>query len=262
MSNLSKTFRNLKKDNRSALITYYTFGYPTVEKSLKILEKLAGLSEVIEIGVPFSDPTADGPTIQKAHYRAVQNSIKLKDILTAVSKIKEKKDELSVVIMSYANPIWRYGVENFFKDSYLNGVDGLIVPDLSYEEREFFAEKRNHPVDIILLASPLTEKERLKNIAEKSEGFLYLVSSLGVTGERKKLDEKIEKLISKASQYSRVPVCVGFGISSPEQAETVSKYADGIIMGSAIINRININKTASEDSKNISTFLSKIRKVL
>lgn len=226
MSRISEAFKN-----RKALITYITAGDPnlgTTEKLVYALEK-AG-ADIIELGVPFSDPLADGMVIQASHLRALKTS--LADVLKLVKKIR-KKTQIPIVLMLSDNLVVKYGEERFFADAEKVGVDGVIVPDLPVGESA--ATCHGMSVRKIFMIAPTTTDERIKMIAEASSGFIYLVSLAGITGKRKKLSAGLSGLVEKIRKYTDKPIAIGFGISNPKQAAEAAKIADGVIVGSAIV---------------------------
>ncbi len=250
MSGLSEVF--LK---RKALITFITAGDPnlsTTEKLIYQLEK-AG-ADIIELGVPYSDPLADGPVIQASHLRALKKNVSLADVFKLVSKVR-KKTQIPICFMLSYNLVHAYGIEKFYQDAEKTGVDGVIVPDLPPEETE--DQRPKTKVDTIFLAAPTSTAERLKLVADKSSGFIYLISVTGITGKREKLAEDLQNLVSRVRKYSKLPVAVGFGISKPSQAAEVAKIADGVIVGSAIVDLI-----AKRKIKLVAKFVSSLRRAI
>lgn len=231
-------FESLKAKNEKALITFVTAGDPDIETTKEIvLKKLNSGADLIELGVPFSDPIAEGPTIQKASQRSLANDTNLDQIFSLVKELRCETDA-PLLLMMYINTIFKYGTEKFFSNCKANGVDGVIVPDLPFEERdeiEAFADK--YGVYSINLVAP-TSHDRVKTIASQSKGFLYCVSSVGVTGTRSSFTTDFDGFFSLINASASCPACVGFGISNPEQAKKMSGYCDGVIVGSAIVNII------------------------
>lgn len=245
MMRIKDKFRELEKRGEGALIAYVTCGDPTFKHSLKIIDAVVeGGVDMLEIGIPFSDPIADGPTIQRAIVRALISGTKPTDALKIAGEASAKYS-LPVIILSYYNIIYRSGLEVFFNLAAESGVSGLIVPDLPIEEApEYKIMAKKHNVDTIFLAAPSTSNERLKKIIEFSSGFLYLVSVHGVTGARKNLHKESIAFIRRASSISggKIPLVVGFGISKPSHVKTImANGADGVIVGSALINVIEKN---------------------
>lgn len=236
---IDRLFEELALKGRKAFMPYITAGYPdlnTTEKIVEVLEE-AG-ADIIELGIPFSDPMADGTTIQNAVRRSLDSGTTPTKIFSMMRKLR-KKTAVPVVLMTYYNLVFKYGIERFVKDSVRSGADGLIVPDLPYEESNDLSgicEREDLP--LILLVAPTTSSKRFKKIADASKGFIYYVSLSGVTGERQKLAGKLCSKITELKKATEKPICVGFGISTPEQAEKVAGVADGVIIGSAIIKKM------------------------
>jgi len=246
MREIKGTFLNLKKQGDGALIAYVTAGDPKPRYTPKIVEALVnGGVDVIELGIPFSDPIADGPTIQAASVRALKAGTIPKMVLEMVREIKEKHS-VPIAILTYYNPIFRMGLENFFKLARNCNVDGVIVPDLPIEEAyEYKKVSEAHEIDTIFLAAPYTSTERLQKIIDYTSGFLYLVSLFGVTGAREKVQDLTIQQIKKFLPYTkgRIPLAVGFGISKPEHVKAViGSGADGAIVGSAFVNIVQKNQ--------------------
>lgn len=259
---IKEMFAANKSRGRKALITFVTTGDPDIEttKRLVLVMEKAG-ADLIELGVPFSDPVAEGPVIQQADIRALKNSIKIDDIFNMVETLRRQTD-MPLVFMMYANCVLNYNVEKFFKRCLETGVDGVIVPDLPYEEREDFAPSaRTYGIKLVSLVAP-TSHERIKKIAGAAEGFLYCVSSLGVTGTRKEFDTDFDSFFGTINKYAKVPTALGFGISTPQQVQALKKYADGIIVGSAIVKIIGGAKNADEALSGVSAFVKSLRDAL
>ncbi len=231
-------FESLKAKNEKALITFVTAGDPDLETTKKIvLKKLSCGSDIIELGVPFSDPIAEGPTIQKASLRSLENGTNLDQIFSLVRELRTETDS-PLLLMMYINTVFRYGTERFFENCREAGIDGVIIPDLPFEERgEVKAQAEKLGVYNINLVAP-TSHDRVKTIASQSKGFLYCVSSVGVTGTRSSFSTDFDEFFSLINSSASCPTCVGFGISNPEQAKKMSGYCDGVIVGSAIVNII------------------------
>jgi tryptophan synthase alpha chain len=243
MSDLSKVFEKLKAQSEGALIGYVTGGDPKPEFTHRIAEALIkGGVDIIELGIPFSDPIADGPTIQAASVRALAAGTTPQMVLGMAGEVK-KKFKLPVVILTYFNPVFRMGVERFFRLAKSFSVNGVVVPDLPVEEAEAYRKAAvNCGVDTVFLAAPSTSNERLSHIVECTSGFLYVVSHFGVTGAREALDDSTVKLIQRLLTYTsgRVPLAVGFGVSKPDHAQGIIRAgADGVIVGSAFVNIIH-----------------------
>jgi tryptophan synthase alpha chain len=240
MRDIDNVFQRLKVQGDSALIGYVTAGDPELEFTPRIAEALVkGGVDILELGVPFSDPIADGPTIQAASVRALQAGTTLKIVLDMAGEIKRKLG-VPVVLLTYFNPVFRMGVENFFRLSKSFGVDGVVVPDLPVEEAEWYREAaKSCGVDTIFLATPSTLNERLGRIVECTSGFLYVVSHFGVTGARETVEDSTVQLIKRVLAFTngKVPLAVGFGVSKPKHVKRIIEAgADGVIVGSAFVN--------------------------
>lgn len=242
MNRIDQKFIELKKAKRKAFIAFITAGDPdlkTTEALVLGFEK-AGV-DIIELGVPFSDPMADGPTIQASSMRALKHHVNIADILKLVSRLRART-QIPIVLMPYYNPVFHYGVTRFVKDSSAAGVDGVIIPDLPPEEAgELMAAAKKSDFATIFLAAPTTTDARLPKIVRASQGFIYYVSLTGVTGVRKDIPVDFKRDIGRIKSITAKPVCVGFGISTPEQVKAVAAAADGIIVGSAIVRCIEQN---------------------
>jgi len=233
MGRISAVF---KPTGHVALIPYVTVGYPSPESTPKIVELLAASgSDIIELGIPFSDPLADGVTIQKASFQALRNGVTPELCLELVKKIREKIN-IPLVFMTYFNPTLNYGLEKFCNDCASSGIDGLIIPDLPPDEgSELEKATKKYGLDLIYLVAPTSTDKRIRIVARHTSGFIYLVSVTGVTGIREKLPADLKSFITRVRKMSNLPLCVGFGISTPEQAKLVAQLADGVIIGSKII---------------------------
>ena len=246
MNELVYAFRKCRSEMRTAIIPFITAGDPSPAWTIRIVETLAeeGAS-VIELGVPFSDPIADGVTIQASSERALRSGVKLKETLKIARECREECG-LPIVLLSYLNPLYRMGLSNFFEQASSAGISGVIVPDLPIEEAgEFIEMAKRHGVSTIFLASPTTSDERLERIVKSSTGFVYLVSVKGVTGARERISEDAFILIRRARRIAgRPPIAVGFGVSSPAHVEMLAKAgSEGVIIGSALIKVIEQNLT-------------------
>ena len=245
---IDSCFEQLKAKGEKALISFITAGDPDLETTEKcVLEMFEKGADIIELGVPFSDPIAEGPTIQKASQRALSAGTTLDKIFDTVKSLRQKTDK-PLLLMMYINTIFRYGTERFFKNCKDFEIDGVIVPDLPFEERDEIADTADkYGIYSINLVAP-TSADRVSMIAKESKGFLYVVSSLGVTGTRKEITTDFETLLAPLKENSPVPYCIGFGISDPEQAKKMAQFCDGVIVGSAFVNRVaqNGRNAASE----------------
>lgn len=258
MSSIQATFENLRRAGKVALMPYLTMGYPRRDSALTLVPALieAG-ADLIELGVPFSDPLADGATIQAASQQALDNGVTLSLCLEQVAALRADGVRNPLVMMGYYNPILQMGAEEFATRAAAAGVSGLIVPDLPPEESDGLREAlHRRDIDLIFLAAPTSDEERLRKVAAYSSGFLYLVSLTGVTGARDRLPEDLESFVARARQATDLPLAVGFGISSPAQAARVARVADGIIVGSALIKAIG---TASDPIRAARDFVASLR---
>ncbi len=240
---LDDTFATLKKQNQKAFIAYVAAGDPSFELSLEVMHTLADIgADVIELGLPFSDPLADGIVNQMAADRALKSGMTTARTLDLIKAFREKNDKTPIVLFTYLNPIFTYGFSRFQKDAVAAGADGILLLDLPPDEAELSAElAENKSLSHIRLIAPSTPPDRIKMLADKAEGFIYALSRSGVTGGHSAPAATIPAQVAAIKQYSKVPVCVGFGISNPEQAQLVAKSADGVIVGSAIVKRIEEN---------------------
>ena len=225
------------KDGK-AFIGFLTAGDPTIEKTVEyVLAMEEAGCDLVEIGIPFSDPVAEGPVIQEANIRALSNNTNTDDVFEAIRQIREKSD-VPLVFLTYINPVFYYGYDKFFKRCQELNVCGIISPDLPYDEKDEILEvTQKYGIDIISLIAP-TSKERIQMIAREANGFIYVVSSLGVTGMRSEIRTDLKSILDDIKEVTDVPAAVGFGINTPEQAENIAKVADGVIVGSAIVNII------------------------
>ena len=256
MSKIEKVFN---KPGHTALVAYITAGYPSIEATLKTVPILAENGcDIIELGIPFSDPLADGVTIQNASYRALQNGTTPEICLELAGELSKKVDT-PLVFMSYYNPIYHYGIERFCKACSTSGIDGLIIPDLPPEEGiEIEQSTLFHGIDLIYLLAPTSNDERIRLVAEHSRGFIYIVSVTGVTGARSFLPSDLKDFIAGVRKVTDKPLCVGFGISTPEQAALVGSLAEGIIVGSRIVQLLESDDSISR----IGDFVSELRQAL
>ncbi|MBF7144416.1 MULTISPECIES: tryptophan synthase subunit alpha [Pseudomonas] len=240
MSRLEKRFADLKAEGRAALVTFVTAGDPGYDTSLKILQGLpAAGADVIELGMPFTDPMADGVAIQLATLRALDAGQTLLKTLAMVKSFREKDTTTPLVLMGYYNPIHRFGVDSFVTQARDAGVDGLIIVDLPPEHDAELAEPAQAMgIDFIRLATPTTDDSRLPRVLERSSGFVYYVSVAGVTGAGAATTEHISAAIARLRSHTSLPISVGFGIRTPEQAAGIARLADGVVVGSALVDKI------------------------
>ena len=240
LSLISNKFNQLRKEKRLALMPFLMAGDPSLELTSEILLTLQEKgADLIELGIPYSDPLADGPIIQLAASRALKGGTSPLKVLYLLSKIKNKL-RIPIILFTYFNPLLNFGFSKFCESASQAGVSGLIIPDLPLEEAKEFSElAKQFNLDLILLVAPTTPSQRMKSISERTSGFTYLVSVTGVTGERNDLENRVEDLITQLKNISTIPIAVGFGISSPEHVQRVKKWgADGVIVGSAFVKRI------------------------
>lgn len=255
MSRIASVF----KPGYKALIAYITVGYPDIETTVKVASLLAENGcDIIELGIPFSDPLADGATIQKASYESLLRGTTPASCLDMACKLRQKI-KTPLVFMTYFNPVFSFGLDEFCHRSFEAGVDGLIIPDLPPEEGvELQHCTQRHGLDLIYLLAPTSTEARVSLVAERSRGFIYLVSLTGVTGARQALPPELEAFVSRVRKQAKLPLCVGFGISTPEQARRVAGIADGVIVGSRIIQLIEADATLASLNK----FILSLRKAL
>lgn len=236
---ISEMFERCRHERRKAFIAYLTAGDPNPEQTIPLVLALErGGADLIELGVPFSDPIADGPVIQRASDRALRAGMKLGRILEIVQEIR-RHSQVPLLLFSYLNPLLRYGFEKLAKDAARSGVDGVLLTDLCVEEAEELVRKlRAESLDTVFLVAPTSTPQRLRLVAEHSSGFVYLVSRTGVTGEQASLSDAVMPLTNKMRALTHLPLAVGFGISTPEQVAEVARIADGVVVGSAIVRQI------------------------
>lgn len=260
MNRINEKLSKLKAENKKALITYVTCGdggYETTEAA--VMKMAENGADIIELGVPFSDPIAEGPVIQAASERSLKNGTTLKGIFEMVKRLREKTD-MPLLLMMYVNSIFRFGTEKFFTICEEVGIDGVIVPDLPFEEKEEISDyaKRHNVINISLITP--TSTDRISMIAKEAEGFVYCVSSTGVTGMRSEFKTDFNQFIGEIKKHTDIPCAIGFGISGPEQAKNIGQYCDGVIVGSAIVRIIGENNADSVDKAG--TFTASLRNAL
>jgi tryptophan synthase alpha chain len=244
---IQSLFEGLKKEGRAALVAYITAGDPTPARTPALVAALErGGADLIELGVPFSDPIADGPVIQRGSDRALNAGTTVPKVLEIARQIRAKS-EIPLLLFTYLNPVMRYGLEKLAGDAKAAGIDGCLLTDVSVEEAEsYVAVMRNAGLDTVFLAAPTSTEARLKLVAKYSTGFVYLVSRTGVTGERQALSDALQPLIQRMRGATSLPLAAGFGISTPDQAAAVAKMADGVVVGSAIVRLIEQNASEAE----------------
>jgi tryptophan synthase alpha chain len=248
------------KPAHAALIAYITVGYPSIEATLKVVPLLASSGcDMVELGIPFSDPLADGATIQKASFCALQNGVTPRLCLEMARQLSQITD-IPLLFMTYFNPVFSYGLGEFCAACASSGIDGLIIPDLPPEEgTELEAVTQRHGLDLIYLLAPTSTEERIRLVANRSRGFIYLVSITGVTGVRDKLPPNLDVFVGRVRKIACQPICVGFGISTPEQARQVAEIADGVIVGSRIV---QLMEAEDESMKPVRDFIQGMRAAL
>jgi tryptophan synthase alpha chain len=259
MKTYKQTFSQLKS---AALIPFFVIGDPDFDTSLEIVKTAidAG-ADILELGIPFSDPIADGPVIQKADIRAMKSGMKMAKALEFIRKIKEYKD-IPIGLLMYYNPVFQYGIEKFFRDFHKAGVNSVLAADLSIDDAdEIIPLAHAEGLDTVFMVTPNTKPDRMKLIASKTTGFIYTVSVLGVTGSRNELSNQVEGLVAQLKEITNIPICVGFGVSTPEHAASIAKSgANGVIIGSKIVSFIENNLDNKEKMKaDIVSFLKQVK---
>jgi tryptophan synthase alpha chain len=244
--------------DHKALIPYVTVGYPNIEATLEVVPLLAkNGADIVELGIPFSDPLADGVTIQKSSFQALQQGISPHSCLDIARQLRAKVD-IPLVFMTYYNPVFHYGLEQFCTACNAAGVDGLIIPDLPPQEgAELESITQKQDLDLIYLLAPTSPEERIKLVGQRSRGFIYLVSVTGVTGARDSLPADLAAFVARVRKAASQPLCVGFGISTPQQAKQVAAIADGVIVGSRIIQLMD-----SGEMGQVGDFIKELRQAL
>ncbi|NVK19234.1 MAG: tryptophan synthase subunit alpha [Methylocystaceae bacterium] len=240
---IAKRFEDLKQQGRSAFVTFVSAGDPDLKTSTELLAGMpkAG-ADILEIGMPFSDPMADGPAIQLGSQRALAAGMTLKGVLSLVSDFRKTDNDTPIVLMGYYNPIYSYGVDAFLTDAKQAGVDGFIIVDLPPEEEvEFAIPAQKAGLDFIYLTTPTADDDRLEKIASKASGFIYYVSITGVTGTASAVASDVETAVKRIKKYTDLPVAIGFGINTPDQAKTMASVSDAAVVGSAIVKKIAEN---------------------
>jgi len=246
MSRIADTFGKLKEAGRKGFIPFITAGDPNLETTHDLILELAGAgATLIELGVPFTDPMADGPVIQRASERALRHGFGLADVLQVVARARARTD-VPIILFSYFNPLLQYGLERLVRDAKAAGIDGVLVTDLVPEEAgDFSSMLKANDLDMIFLIAPTSTDERLSLVAERASGFIYAVSRAGITGAREQMSAEAEKLVRRMRQFSKLPIAVGFGISTAEHVADVWSYAEAAVVGSALVSEIEL---AGKDS--------------
>jgi tryptophan synthase alpha chain len=261
-----KTYKQAFSElNRAAVIPFFVIGDPNYKMCLSIVKTAINAgADILELGIPFSDPIADGPTIQKADIRSLKNGMTVKKALAFIKEVKKHKD-IPIGLLMYYNLIYQYGTEKFFKDFHQAGVNSVLVADLSIDDAdEIVGPAKKAGLDTVFMVTPNTGRRRMRAITSKTTGFVYAVSLLGVTGSRRKLSGSVKGLVRRIKKQTDVPVCVGFGISTPRHAAEVAKAgADGVIIGSKIVSLIEDNlKNKKKCLSEISKFITEVKSVL
>ena len=241
LERISAVFQSTQAAGRSALMPYFTLGYPDAQSSLEIIEAIANSgADLIEIGMPFSDPLADGPTIQHSTQIALEQGMTVAGCLGLTADLRARGVEQPLILMGYVNPILAFGIERFVAEAAAAGADAFIVPDLPPEEAEaMWTACSEHQLALIFMLAPTSTAERMTTVLERSAGFVYLVSLIGVTGARTELPEGLQTFVQSVRGLTQLPLAVGFGVSTPDQARVVGSIAEGVIVGSALINAVD-----------------------
>lgn len=263
MTRIARLFGRLSEQGRPGLIAYLTAGDPSMERTASLVAALErGGADLIELGVPFSDPVADGPVIQRASERALKAGATLRGILDIARQIRTRS-EIPILLFTYLNPALRYGLEELARDAAARGVDGCLLTDLSVEEAgQYTGVMRRHGLDTVFLAAPTSTPERLRLIADHSTGFVYLVSRTGVTGEQASLSDAVGPLVRSMREVTRLPLAVGFGISRPEHAAAVGAVAEGVVVGSAFVRVIEENADSPSLEGKLESLARQLREAL
>lgn len=263
MSRITERFDLLKETGQKALVTFVTAGDPDLEATKQIFEVVEkGGADIVELGVPFSDPLADGPVIQASSQRSLKSGTTLKKIVALVSDIR-KTSNLPIVLMSSYNPIFVYGQETFARDAVKAGVDGVIVPDLPPEEADEFSKIADREgLDMIFLLAPTSTEDRVRIVSDMSRGFIYYVSLTGTTGMKNSLAGGIRKKTAFIKERTQLPLLIGFGISGPQQAKEAADMADGVIVGSAIVKLIEQNSSPEIRRQKVGAFVADLKKAI
>ncbi len=258
LSAIENMFEQAKAENRSAFMPYFPIGYPTYEKSMDAILAMADIgADGFEIGIPFSDPIADGPTVQAATQIALENGTTVKHCLEAVKILRERGVTQPMMLMGYVNPLLAYGVEQFVYDAQLAGADGLIIPDLPPEEAHWFTDTcAKHNLALIFLLAPTSNDKRIQLVAEKATGFIYVVSLTGITGARDSLPSYLQDYIGRLREQTTQPLVLGFGIGTPEHVKQINNLVDGFIVGSALV------RAGKESTETVRMLSQAMRQVL
>lgn len=260
MNRIDKKFKDLKKEGKKAFVAFITCGFPNLKTTENLLKEFARIGvDVIELGIPFSDPMADGKVIQEASLHALKNKVTLKNAIDLVARVR-KDVNVPIAFMTYYNPVYKYGLEKFVNDAVKAGVDGVIIPDLPPEEAKdlkSFSDNKNF--DIISFLAPTSTDARIKFVSKQAKGFIYYVSLTGVTGERTSLAKNIQENLKRIYKFTDKPVCVGFGVSNAAQVKDIQKCADGVIVGSAIVKKIKENIGKADLVVKVSQYVEELK---
>ncbi|OGC92933.1 MAG: tryptophan synthase subunit alpha [candidate division Zixibacteria bacterium RBG_16_53_22] len=259
MTRIDKVFRRLKEKGEKALIPFITAGDPDYETSRRLAIEIAARgADLLELGIPFSDPLADGPTIQASSSRALKNGVHFASVLALAGDLRRETD-IPLILMGYYNPILQYGLEKAARDAAQQGIDGFIIPDLPLEEAASWrAATGAAGVSVIFLAAPTTGPERLKTLGRLTQGFLYYVSVTGITGARMELTRELIPELLRVRALVNCPIAVGFGISTPEQVKKLAPYVDGVVVGSAIVQQV-AQFSGAKTIKHIGDFVASLK---
>ena len=261
MTRIGRMFDGLKRDGRKGLIAYLTAGDPSPDRTPALVEALErGGADLIELGVPFSDPIADGPVIQRAGERALKAGTSLQPVLSIAGRIRERS-EVPLLLFTYLNPVIRYGLERLARDAAAAGIDGCLLTDASVEEAgDYVAAMHRHGLDTVFLAAPTSTERRLKLVAQYSSGFVYLVSRTGVTGERDSLSDAAGPLIRAVRAVTDLPLAVGFGISKPEHVAELGRQVEAVVVGSALVRLIERNSGNTSLEIQLESFVRELKR--
>ena len=259
LGRISEAFDRLDAEGRKGFIPFLTAGDPDLKTTLELILELDRVgASIIELGIPFSDPMADGPVIQRASERALKHNFGVAEVLNLVSSVREKTD-IPIILFTYFNPLLQFGLDKLARSAKQVGVDGVLVTDLTPEEGEdFAAELRANDLDMIFLVAPTSTDERLRLVSQRASGFIYAISRAGVTGARSTVSEEAEKLVARTRRFSDLPVAVGFGISNPQQVAEVQRYADAVVVGSAIVAEIERVSGTEKVAEQVGMFASNL----
>lgn len=264
MNRLEKKWREIRRSGRKALIPFITAGDPNLAATKRLIPSLErGGADVIELGIPFSDPMADGPVIQKASERALAHGATLGKILRLVASVRKEGTQSPILLMGYYNPILAYGLKEYARDAARAGVDATLVVDLPPEESaELDRELKKVDIDLIYLLTPTSDAERIRRVAKRARGFIYFVSITGITGAKLRSEGEIRRKVAEIRRRTSLPIAVGFGISRPDQARKISKFADGVVIGSALVSLIQQKASSKSFLQDIEKFIRAVKRGL